>query len=443
MVDKNISIEKLGESISKERKIVNEMNSLFNHLRNAETQGEKRMVSSQIEMLKNELRKTGNDVVGTMEKISLFKQLQKSTGNFEADESETNFIPAQRNLQKTETEIIPEKGGRRARPDSLEKLTLSRMKKREEKVLKKKEKKPRRYVKFASKMFHNFSTNLINKGKFKDLSRDLIKANMEFVPAAYISVIFFTTVFSFFVSIFIALFFLLFNFVALPPFIVPVEESLGIRILKVFWLLFVIPGVTFLFSYFYPSLEKKSLEGKINQGLPFAVVHMSAISSSMIEPSKIFNIIISTKEYPALEKEFIKIQNEINVYGYDLVTALRNRSYNSPSKKLSELFNGLATTINSGGDLPDFFEKRSQSLLFDHRLEKEKQAKASETFMDIYISAVVAAPMILMLILMMMRISGLGLSLSTGMISLIMILGVSLINILFLAFLHLKQPEGI
>src|SRR3989344_1029985 len=153
-------------------------------------------------------------------------------------------------------------------------------------------------------------------------------------------------------------------------------------------------------------MEKKSSEGKINQELPFAVVHMSAISSSMIEPSKIFNIIISTKEYPALEKEFIKIQNEINIYGYDLVTALRNRSFNSPSKKLAELFNGLATTITSGGNLPVFFEKRSQSLLFEYRLDMEKQGKASETFMDIYISVVIASPMVLMLLLMMMRISG-------------------------------------
>ena len=241
----------------------------------------------------------------------------------------------------------------------------------------------------------------------------------------------------------VALFFLVFNIGALPPFITFVEEPLAMRLLKVVWLMVAVPGATMLLSYFYPALEKKSIESRINQELPFAVVHMSSISSSMIEPSKIFQIIISTREYPFLEKEFIKIQNEINVYGYDLVTALRNRSYNSPSKKLSELFNGLATTITSGGGLPDFFDKRAASLLFDHRLEKEKQTKASETFMDIYISAVIAAPMILMLVLMMMRISGLGISLSTGMISLIMVLAVSLINILFLAFLHLKQPEGV
>jgi len=443
MIKGDSPIEQIRTGISIERKIINELSSLFNHYRNADTQGEKKMVSSQIELLRNELRKVGNDVISASERVQMFKPLQTSPEELEELKTEGNVIPVLRSAEKIQSDQIPLKGVRRIKPDSLEKLALSRMRKKDKKISKRKERKPRRYVKFASKMFHNYSTNLISKGKFKNLSRDLIKANMEFVPAAYVSVIFFSTILSFLASIFITLFFLFFSLVALPPFIVPVEGSLTIRFLKIFWLLFAVPGATFLFSYFYPAMEKKSSESKINQELPFAVVHMSSISSSMIEPSKIFNIIISTKEYPALEKEFIKIQNEINVYGYDLVTALRNRSFNSPSKKLSELFNGLATTINSGGDLPNFFEKRSQSLLFDHRLEMEKQAKASETFMDIYISAVVAAPMILMLLLMMMRISGLGIALSTGMISLIMILAVSLINILFLAFLQLKQPEGV
>ena len=189
-------------------------------------------------------------------------------------------------------------------------------------------------------------------------------------------------------------------------------------------------------------MEKKTLENRINRELPFATIHMSSISNSMIEPSKIFSIIISTEEYPNLEKEFTKLFNEVNVYGYDLVTALRDMAFNSPSRKLAELYNGLATTITSGGDLPEFFDKRAQTLLFEHRLETEKHSKAAETFMDIYISVVIAAPMILMLLLMMMRLSGLGISLSTGMITLVMVLGVSLMNVLFLSFLHLKQPEG-
>ena len=137
-----------------------------------------------------------------------------------------------------------------------------------------------------------------------------------------------------------------------------------------------------------------------------------------------------------------KLMNEINVYGYDLVSALRNTALNSPSKKLTDLFNGLATTINSGGDLTDFFGKRAQTLLFEYRLEREKNTKTAETFMDIYISVVIAAPMIFMLMLMMMKISGLGISLGTSSITLMMILGVSIINIAFIAFLHVRKPTG-
>lgn len=284
--------------------------------------------------------------------------------------------------------------------------------------------------------------SLVKKGKFHTLERNLIRANLEFVPVNYISVIFFTTLVSFFVGVLITFFFLFFNVSTGPPFISSVTEAMSSRIIKVFWIIFAVPAITYMFTYFYPSMERKSLENRLNNELPFATIHMSSISSSMIEPSKIFTIIMQTKEYPYLEKELTKLINEVNVYGYDLVTALRDCAFNSPSRKLSDLYNGLATTITSGGDLPEFFDKRSQTLLFEHGIETEKRSKAAETFMDVYISVVIAAPMILMLLLVMMSASGLGLSLSTGMITLIMVLGVALMNILFLSFLQMKQPGG-
>ena len=169
---------------------------------------------------------------------------------------------------------------------------------------------------------------------------------------------------------------------------------------------------------------------------------MAAVSGSMIDPTKIFSIIISTKEYPALEKEFVKIINGINVLGYNLVTVLRLGASKSPSKKLSELLNGLATTISSGGELPKFFNERAKTLLFEYKLEREKSIKADETFMDIYISVVIAAPMILMLLLIIIQISGIGISISISSITILMVLAVTTINILFLTFLHLRQGRG-
>ena len=429
--------EKLRGSFERQKKIAEEMTELSEELKNSADKGEREMISSQIKSLKKSLSKSGERVVEAAEGISVSKPLDTSwnmTQTFSDSKMQPARIPAETLFPNTAEKLKETLLG------NLEELTLNRMKKKDVKVIKRKEKRPSLYVKIASSLFYNQSTSIIKKGRFYRLGRDLIRANMEFVPANYISLVFLTTIVSFFAAILVTVFFLFFNIVVSPPFVVPAEGGLGPRFLKLFWILFVVPAGVILLGYFYPSMEKKFLESKINQELPFATIHMSSISNSMVEPSKIFSIIISTGEYPYLEKEFTKIFNEVNIYGYDLVTALRDTAFNCPSRKLAELYNGLATTITSGGNLPEFFDKRAQSLLFDHRIQMEKNSKAAETFMDIYISVVIAAPMILMLLLVMMKLSGFGVSLSTRMITLVMTLGVSALNVLFLFFLQLKQP---
>ena len=438
MINNRDHLIRLKESISKEKKIISEIISLSESLEKANIE-ERKIILSQISSLKNFLKRINQEIPTILEKISITKPLSPKIESQTEKKTEKKDIKQPIKIKKIS---LKGKVKKRIGLSKLEKSTLKRLKKKKGKIIKKKRKKPSMYVKTANKIFFNFSVPLSNKEIFRTMNRNLIKTNLQFVPAAYMSTMLFTTLLSIFLAIFVFVFFLFFNFGATLPIITRVTEDISTRFIKVFWLLFVMPIGTFLLMFFYPSMEKKSLENKINQELPFATIHMSAISGSMIDPSQIFSIIISTKEYPYLEKEFTKLINEINIYGYDLVSALRNVAFNNPSRKLSELFNGLATTITSGGDLSEFFDKRSQSLLFEHRLEKEKYIKSAETFMDIYISVVIAAPMILMLLIIMIKISGLGISLSTSMITLVMVLGVSMINVLFLTFLHLKQPSG-
>jgi len=293
------------------------------------------------------------------------------------------------------------------------------MKKEEVKI-----RKPSTYVKISNSVFSKFSVSLRKKGIFKELRKNLMQANLPFLPVSYVSVILFNTLLSIIASVIILTLLLVFGW--------------GLKSLFVL----LIPFATFALSYFYPSMEKDSIRDNIDAELPFVTIHLSAISGSLVEPSKMFEIITLTKDYPYISKEFRKVINEVNIYGYNLVNALRKSAENTASQKLKDLFNGLATTITSGGDLSNFFEKRSQTFLFDYKLEREKYTKIAETFMDIYISVVIAAPMILMLLLMIMRVSGLGVQLSVSMITLIIIGSVSIINILFLVFLHLKQPKG-
>jgi flagellar protein FlaJ len=202
----------------------------------------------------------------------------------------------------------------------------------------------------------------------------------------------------------------------------------------------IIPICTFFAFYLYPYSERKSIAKKIDQELPFVTIHMSAIAGSGIEPSQIFKIIALGREYPYTKQEIKKVLNQINIYGYDLVSSLKNSARTTSSSKLAELFNGFATTISSGGELAEFLDKRAESLMFDYRLEKEKQTKIAETFMDIYISVVIAAPMIMMILLILISVSNIGGGLGINALTLIILSIVSLINIVFLAVLHLKQP---
>ncbi len=433
MIDEGI--RKIRETIFKERKIMKELNSLVNYnsllgyLKNEGEKQEKDMIEKQIEKLKESLRKVNDELLENLNwttiQTPLIRAVPKSEGTKKFTDKEDKLA-----AKKYKEEI-----------SELDKEILKRLKKKRGKIVEKKEKKPSAYIKAANNFFAVFVKSLIKEKKIIRLEKDLIKSNLGYTSITYISILILTTILSVIIAIFMFSFFLLFDIGSQLPIVTRATEGIGIRFLKVFWILFAVPIGTFLFMYLYPSLERKSLENKINQELPFATIHMSAISGSMIEPTKVFSIISSTKEYPYLEKEFNKLLNEINVYGYDIVSALKNLATNCPSQKLAELFNGLATTITSGGGLYEFFEKRSQTMIFEYRLDKEKRTKTAETFMDIYISVVIAAPMILMLLLMMMKISGVGVAMSTPVITLLIVGGVSLINIMFLVFLQVKQPE--
>ncbi len=408
-------VEDLKDAIQQQKNILSEIKSLSGtrHL------GNEKLISVRIKELIYKLHKLNERIPKLINEIIIPRTLSRPVFGAISTKKEENF-------------------------DELEKETLKRLKKEAGDIKKEKEYKKivreDSYAKFANRIFSGYSKKLTEKDSFKALQVDLEKSNLMYLFPTYISIILFTTFLAALAGIVIFTFFLFFSVQPNLPIIKPVEE-IGSRALKLIWILIAFPLAGFLISYLYPSLDRKSYETQIDAELPFATINMAAISSSLINPVKIFEILISSGEFPNVKKEFTKLLNHINVHGYSLVNALRITAYSSPSKKMSELLGGLATTINSGGDLTGFFEARAETLLFDYKLKREKETKTAETFMNLYISIVMAAPMIFMLLLMIMKISGLGISLPTSVITLIMVGGVAMINVFFLIFLHLKKTD--
>lgn len=306
--------------------------------------------------------------------------------------------------------------------------------------------KPNPFAKLSNHFFKNLSMKLVSKNYFVNLNKDLRRMNSPFVVNTYVSMILFVSFLTFLFSIILFIVLLFYNISINYPFLIPPPETdtIFLRFFKFIGLLVLLPIVSGFFMFIYPSSEAKNLGKKIDQELPFVVIHMSAIATSGVEPISIFKIILKNDEYKNTSVELRKLINLINFHGKDFVSALKETASTCPSDKLKNLLDGLATTITSGGDLHQHLDKHAESLLFDYKIEREKYTKTSETFMDIYISIVIAAPMIFLMLFVIMGSTGTltsYINLPMNVLSMLIILAIAFINVIFLLFLHLKQPK--
>ncbi len=283
---------------------------------------------------------------------------------------------------------------------------------------------PSTYARLSNKVFRGFSEKITPD--LPQLSENLKKSNIPFLISTYVSMATMSVALSFILAIVI--------------FGVLLAFSLSNWIY--FWILILIPSLTASIFYLQPKSEANSLQKKISQELPFVTIHMATIASSEVEPTKIFKIIAMSKEYPCVGMEARKVLSQVEIYGYDLVTSLKNVSRITSNKKLSELFSGIATNISTGGSLKNYLEKKAENYLLDYKLERQRYLALAETFMDVYISILIAAPLVLMMIFIIMNVSGLGLGgLSITALLFISVGVVVLINFVFLIVLNMKQPK--
>ncbi len=430
-------IDDIRQNINTEIEILREIS---NYLRRAEyaSPSERKLLMVAVDSLRASARMINNSMPKLLDEVNIASKLPRAS----AKNQELEKVSFKRLDSRIHVILNVEDRDKFIKELSISEDLLKRVKKQDlsQPTAGEGISKSRPYLKISNSLFLKQSMALIKKGYFDSLYMNLKKANLPILLSSYVSMILFSMLLSFVFSVFIWIFLIFFQFSldASPFFLSLVTEGHLTRVLKFIWLPLAIPLFTFIALYNYPSSERESLAHRIEQELPFAVIHMSSISGSGIEPTEIFKIIGASSEYPALRGEIRKILNQINLYGYDLITALHNVSKSTPSPRLAELFSGLAVTVTSGGELSKFFEKRAESLLLTYRLDREKYTKTSETFMDIYISVVIAAPMILMVLMIMMQISNMG----SGMFSpLTVVLIVCLINLLFLVFLIMKQVE--
>lgn len=267
---------------------------------------------------------------------------------------------------------------------------------------------------------------------FKSLYRQLRLANVKILSNTYINMM----VLGITLNVFLA-------FIIFP--IVFASQGLpGAAVAaRTFFMLFIVAGLTAGAFFYYPAMKAKNRRRSINSNMPFAINHMAAVASSGVSPNRMFKLLAESKEYAEISNELDKIVNYMEIFGYDILTAVKSVSDLTPSPQFKEFFDGMISTTQSGGDIKNYLTQKADEAMSNYKLERKKYTETISTYSDVYTGILIAAPLFFVATLAL--VSMLGGKLGDTDVNTVIVIGtymvIPFLNILFIGFLEYSQPE--
>jgi flagellar protein FlaJ len=165
-------------------------------------------------------------------------------------------------------------------------------------------------------------------------------------------------------------------------------------------------GGTFFAILYYPKLINSNRKRKIDQMLPYAIHYMSAMSGAGVIPVDTFESLSNNEIYGETAVEASYIVRDIKIMGYDLVHGLKSVAATTPSYKLQEFLQGAITIVSSGGNLEVFLKLKAQQYVVESSREQKEFLETLGLIAETYVTAFVAGPLFLIVMMSVMSIMG-------------------------------------
>lgn len=173
-----------------------------------------------------------------------------------------------------------------------------------------------------------------------------------------------------------------------------------------FYIIF-IPVLTavacFLLFNYYPFQKASTRQKNIEVNLPFVMTHMGAIAESGVPPQVIFQLMSQFKEYGEISREMEKIVRNINMFGIDPLTSVKEVAQKTPSDSLRQLLYGFVTTTESGGNIKTYLKNAGTQALFEWRMKRERFLQQLSAYAEFYTGLLIAAPLFMISIFAVMN----------------------------------------
>jgi flagellar protein FlaJ len=188
-----------------------------------------------------------------------------------------------------------------------------------------------------------------------------------------------------------------------------------------------------------PASRAKSRAKDIDMRIPYALNYISAMASAGVNIDQVFRSLgEQQKVYGECAREAQAIYRDMAYFGRDSVTAMKRAIDRSPSDKFQEFLQGAITTVTSGGNLQLYFASKAERFMWENRQNQKQFVDMMGLMAETYVTAVVAGPLFLIVMMSIMGMLGGG---GPGTLYLIVYMLLPIANFGFAFALSAMTPE--
>jgi len=194
--------------------------------------------------------------------------------------------------------------------------------------------------------------------------------------------------------------------------------------------------LSYVLRWQLPASDAEVRRRGIEAGLPRTTAFMFALSRGGMEFPQILRILADNRDvYGETATEMSITVREMDLFGRDMITALREMSRQTPSEQFKTFAENLTSVLQSGSDLPAFLEEQYERFREEREERQEDVLELLATIAEGYVSVLVAGMLFLVTILL---VFGLTTTDTLWLLQLLIYLIIPLSNAAFAVFLSEK-----
>lgn len=252
--------------------------------------------------------------------------------------------------------------------------------------------------------FGRFLEPWIEKGRFERLNKSLKKAGMDISVRAYLgSAIFSSILVGILSSIVVTIINVYLLQTSNPS--ADIQNLLFPSVILGVFIGAILSIIAYLPFLYWPQMKASDRKIMIEAGLPSTASYLSAMSSSGVPPNRLFfSLAGEASVAPEISKESKRITRDIEIFGYDILKAMRTASDRSPSERFGKFLDGMSATITSGGDLTFYLSAEAKALMKMKEEETKEFIEQLGVLAEIFMILGVVAPLFFVVIIAILAV---------------------------------------